>query len=52
MVLVYHKILQDDMVKGSFDFMGKNPIKVSYHLANFNSHRHSGCKDIMISLVT
>ena len=25
MVLVYHMILQNKMLKGSFDFMGRNP---------------------------
>ena len=43
MVLVFHVISQDQMVKGSCE-----PIKVSYHPAKFCGHSHSGSAVIMI----
>ena len=43
MILVCPVILQDHVIKGSFDFMG---IRVSYRPAKFGGHRYSGSGDI------
>ena len=48
MVLACHVILQDHVIKGLCDFMGSQPIKLSYHPAKFGGHRYYGCRDIMV----
>ena len=40
MVLVCHVILQDQLIKGSYDFMGRSPS--NYHNVKFGSHNQSG----------
>ena len=40
MIIVYHVILQDHVIKGSCDFMDRSPSK-SYHPAKFGVHKHS-----------
>ena len=38
MVLVCHMILQDHIIKGPCEFMGRSPSRLSYHPAKFGSH--------------
>ena len=44
MFLLHHMVLQDYMIKGLFDHMGKRPSKVSHQSAMF---RDRGSGDIM-----
>ena len=39
-ILVFHVILYDHVIKWSCDFMGKS-LKVSHHTAMFCGHKHS-----------
>ena len=64
MALIYHVILQDYVIKGSFDFMDRSPSRqvtilqclVSHHLSHpashhptkFGGHRHCDGGDIII----
>ena len=41
-------ISKDHVIKGSCDFIGNEPINVSYHPAKFGSHMHSGSGDTMV----
>ena len=54
MILGYHVISQDHIIKGSCDFIGRNPsrYKVRYDPPKFGGHRHCGSGDIMIIFVT
>ena len=40
MILACRVILQDNVIKGSCDFLVKKAIKVNCHLAKFGEHRH------------
>ena len=46
MDLVCHVILQGHVIKGSCDFIGRNPL--SHHPAKFGCNRHSGSRDIQV----
>ena len=45
MVLVCDVISQDHVIKGSCDFCGWEPLKVSHHPTKFGSHSHCGRRD-------
>ena len=47
MVLVYHMILQNKMLKGSFDFMGRNPSRQVTTLPNLVTIG-TGSRNIMV----
>ena len=47
MIIVYHVILQDHVIKGSCDFMDRSPSK-SYHPAKFGVHKHSITGDMFL----
>ena len=47
MVLACHVMSQDYVIRGSCDFMGGQPIKVSYHPAKLGGHNHFGSEIIM-----
>ena len=49
--LICHLILQDHVIKGSFDFMNRSSLKVSHLPAKFVGHRHCGSRDIVFSVV-
>ena len=48
MILVCHVILQDHVIKKSYDVVGEEPVQVNYHLVKFGGHRHCGSEDIKI----
>ena len=50
MVSVCDVILQNHVTKGSGNFIGRNPLRVSHHHANFGGQWHCGSGDIMILL--
>ena len=49
MLLICHLILQDHMIKRSYDFMSRSlsTLNVSHHPAKFGSHRDCGSEDVM-----
>ena len=51
MILVCHVILQDHVIKESYDVIGEEPVQVNYHLTKFGGHRHCGGEDIMILIL-
>ena len=44
MILIYYVILQNHVIEEYCT--GKEPLKVSHHLAMFGNHRHGGSGDI------
>ena len=48
LVLVCHTISLDHVIKGSCDFKGGKPIKVSYHTAKLGRHGLAGSGDITV----
>ena len=48
MILVFQVISQEHILEGSCNFFGYESVKVSYYLAKFDAHRHSGEGDIML----
>ena len=47
-VLVWHVISQDNVIKRSNDFMGISPSRFSYHSAKFGGHKRSSSVGITV----
>ena len=48
MILAYHVILEDHLIKRVVGLYGLEPMKVRCHPIKFDGHRHCGTEDIVI----
>ena len=51
MLLVCH-VNSDQVIKGSLNFMGGEPLVINHHFAKFRGHKHCGSGDINIPVNT